>query len=211
MVRSFTALNTKGEVASSKAFSFLAEADKPLLEVLGLSLLDLPDVEVDEAHGEHVVGQEGELVFAVRVVGLEGIPQERDILLLLRALERERQVVAQFGGFFHGSCLRRGRLLFAPDAGEGGLDLLLEAGDQFAVGGDQRLLGFDLGDDGLLGGEGWEGDLDSSRRTPLNCSCCTVIAWPDPIVDVSQSARDSVYREKSALASSMLDGSAIRS
>ena len=51
---------------------------------------------------------------------------------------------------------RRGR--FAPDAGEGGLDLLLEAGDQFAVGGDQRLLGFDLGDDGLLGGEGWEGD-----------------------------------------------------
>ena len=47
---------------------------------------------------------------------------------------------------------------FPPDAGEGGLDLLLEAGDQFAVGGDQRLLGFDLGDDGLLRGEGWEGD-----------------------------------------------------
>ena len=38
---------------------------------------------------------------------------------------------------------------FAPDAGEGGLDFLLEAGDQFAVGGDQRLLGFELGDDGL--------------------------------------------------------------
>jgi hypothetical protein len=32
------------------------------------------------------------------------------------------------------------------------LDLLLEAGDQFAVGGHQCLLGFDLGDDGLLGG-----------------------------------------------------------
>ena len=47
----------------------------------------------------------------------------------------------------------------APDAGEGGLDLLLEAGDQFAVGGDQHLLGFDLGDDGLLRGEGWEGDF----------------------------------------------------
>ena len=28
--------------------------------------------------------------------------------------------------------------VFAPDAGEGGLDLLLEAGDQFAVGGHQR-------------------------------------------------------------------------
>ena len=46
---------------------------------------------------------------------------------------------------------------------EGGLDLLLEAGDQFAVGGDQRLLGFDLGDDGLLGGEGREGDFGSLR------------------------------------------------
>ena len=43
-------------------------------------------------------------------------------------------------------------LLFAPDAGEGCLDLLLEAGDQFAVGGDQSLLGFDFGDDGLLRG-----------------------------------------------------------
>jgi len=30
--------------------------------------------------------------------------------------------------------------------------LLLEAGDQFAVGGDQGLLGFDFGDDGLLRG-----------------------------------------------------------
>ena len=42
---------------------------------------------------------------------------------------------------------------FAPDAGEGGLDLSLEAGEQFAVGGDQRLLGFDLRHDGLLRGE----------------------------------------------------------
>ena len=68
-------------------------------------------------------------------------------------------VVAQLGGFFQGSRLRRGRLIFAPDAGEGGLDLLLEAGDQVAVGSDQRLLGFDLGDDGLLCGEGWEGEF----------------------------------------------------
>ena len=30
------------------------------------------------------------------------------------------------------------------------MDLFLEAGNQFAVGGDQRLLCFDLGDDGLL-------------------------------------------------------------
>lgn len=57
------------------------------------------------------------------------------------------------------SCLRRGRIVLAPDSGEGGLDFLLEARDQFAVGVDQRLLGFDLGDDGLLRGEGWQGDF----------------------------------------------------
>ena len=43
----------------------------------------------------------------------------------------------------------------APDAGEGGLDFLPEAGDQFPVGGDEGLLGFDLGHDGALrGGQG---------------------------------------------------------
>lgn len=40
--------------------------------------------------------------------------------------------------------------LLSPHPGQGCLDFLLEAGDQFAVGVDQRLLGFDLGDDGLL-------------------------------------------------------------
>ena len=43
--------------------------------------------------------------------------------------------------------------IFVSDAGAGGLDLLLEVGDQVAVGGDQRLLGFDLRHDGLLRGE----------------------------------------------------------
>lgn len=78
-----------------------AEADQAHREVLGLRLLDLPDVEVDEAHGEHVVGEERELVLAVRVVRLEGVPEEFDVLLLLRTLEGERQVVAQFGGFIN--------------------------------------------------------------------------------------------------------------
>jgi hypothetical protein len=41
----------------------------------------------DEAHREHVVGEEGELVFAMRVVRLESVPQELDIFLLLRGLE----------------------------------------------------------------------------------------------------------------------------
>ncbi len=53
--------------------------------------------------------------------------------------------------------------IVAPDAGEGGLDFLLEAGDQFPVGGDEGLLGFDLGDDLLLGGEGWEGGSGRGR------------------------------------------------
>ena len=43
--------------------------------------------------------------------------------------------------------------IFASDAGAGELDLLLEAGDQVAVGGDQRLLGYDLRLDGVLRGE----------------------------------------------------------
>ena len=41
-------------------------------------------------------------------------------------------------------------LRLAPHAGQRGLDFLLEAGDQFAVAVDERLLGFDFGDDGLL-------------------------------------------------------------
>ena len=48
--------------------------DRLILEVPWLRLLDLPDVEVNEAHREHVVREKGELVLAVRVVGFEGIP-----------------------------------------------------------------------------------------------------------------------------------------
>ena len=47
----------------------LTEADEAHLEVLGLRLLDLSEVEVDEAHGKHVIGEKGELVLAVGVVG----------------------------------------------------------------------------------------------------------------------------------------------
>ncbi len=49
------------------------------------------------------------------------------------------------------------RRFLPPNAGEGGLDFGAEAGDLFAVGGHQRLLGFDLGHDGLLCGKGREG------------------------------------------------------
>jgi len=41
----------------------------------------------------------------------------------------------------NGSRLRGGGRFFAPDAGGGGLDFSLEAGNQFAIGGDQGLLG----------------------------------------------------------------------
>ena len=47
--------------------------------------------------------------------------------------------------------------LLGPDAADCVIYLLLEAGDQLAVGVDKGLLGLDLGDDGLLGFEGWEG------------------------------------------------------
>ncbi|MDA1054694.1 MAG: hypothetical protein O3C40_30065, partial [Planctomycetota bacterium] len=47
---------------------------------------------------------------------------------------------------------------FTPDAGEGGGDLLLEPLDQFAVGGDQTLLGFDLQHDLLLRRQRRDGD-----------------------------------------------------
>ena len=56
----------------------LAEADETLLEVFWFVLLDLPDIEIDKAHGKHVVGEEDELVLAVGVVGLEGVPQIRE-------------------------------------------------------------------------------------------------------------------------------------
>ncbi len=45
------------------------------------------------------------------------------------------------------------------------MNFFLEAGDQFAVGGDQCLLGFDLGDDGLLRSEWWEWNF-SLVQTP---------------------------------------------
>jgi len=36
------------------------------------------------------------------VIGLEGVPQEGDVVLFTAGLEGEGQIVAQFGGFFHG-------------------------------------------------------------------------------------------------------------
>jgi hypothetical protein len=54
-------------------------------------------------------------------------------------------------------------VILAPYAREGGLDFSLEAGDQFTVGGDQGLFGFDFGDYGFLGFDGREGDCDPSH------------------------------------------------
>jgi len=59
------------------------EADGGFLEVLGFVVSDLPDDEVDEAHGEHVIGEKGELAFPGLVVRLKGIPEEGDVLLRL--------------------------------------------------------------------------------------------------------------------------------
>ena len=81
----------------------LVEADHGICEIARFRLLDLPDIEIDEAHGEHVVGKKCELVFAVRGVCLESIPQELDVFLLLRSLEGEGQVIGKLKCFFHGS------------------------------------------------------------------------------------------------------------
>ena len=56
------------------------------------------------------------------------------------------------------------------------MDLLLEAGNQFPVGGDEGLFGFDLGDDLLLGSDGREGDfyfLLDTRLDPVD-RCATL-------------------------------------
>ena len=149
----------EGRGRCQQAVLVSCKANEALREIIGAGLLDLPDVEIDEAHCEHVIGEEGELVFAVRVVRLEGVPKELDVFLLLRRLEGEGEVAGEFGGFFHNLGTRAGGLFCAPDAGNGGLDFLLEARHQFAVGGDERLLRFDLGDDRLLCSEGWEGHV----------------------------------------------------
>ena len=65
------------------------------------SLLDLPDVEIDETHGEHVIGEKSELMLLACIVRFERVPEEFDVFLLLRRLEGERQIVSEFGGFFH--------------------------------------------------------------------------------------------------------------
>ena len=67
-----------------------AKTNEAHSKVLRLRLLDLPDVEIDKAHREHVVDEKGELVFAVGVVRLEGVPEELDVFLLLRGLEGKR-------------------------------------------------------------------------------------------------------------------------
>lgn len=75
------------------------------------------------------------------------------------ALGSDRPILSLSGGRLVTRWRRLG-LLLAPDTGKRGLDLLLDAGDELAVGVDQRLFGFNLGDDGFLGGEGWEGNLN---------------------------------------------------
>lgn len=67
---------------------------------------------------------------------------------------RHRGVQCVAGDIFHRLILQTELSVFPPNAGEGGLDFLLEAGDEFAVGGDQPLLGFDLRHDRLLRCEG---------------------------------------------------------
>ncbi|NTU58557.1 MAG: hypothetical protein HGB00_06510 [Chlorobiaceae bacterium] len=54
-------------------FDLYSKADKTILEVRGTRLLDLPDMGTDKTHGEHVAGEEGEQIFALGIVRLEGV------------------------------------------------------------------------------------------------------------------------------------------
>jgi len=74
--------------------------------------------------------------------------------------------------------------IFAPDAGEGGLNFLLEAGGQLAVGCDEGLLGFHLGCDGVLFRKCRKWDLD-----PLKVALCDVHK-ADPAMEVVLDLRD---------------------
>ena len=49
---------------SNSLLTELSGADEAHFGVLGLHLLDLPEVEVDEAHAKHVIGKKGELALA---------------------------------------------------------------------------------------------------------------------------------------------------
>ena len=92
--------------------------------------------------------------------------------------------------------------LISPDAGEGGLDFFLEAGDQFAVGGDQRLLGFDLGDDGLLRGQGWK---RNRRCVQISSALSLVIATPE-IIESMLCLPPAEFRKKARYRLSSISG-----
>ena len=51
--------------------NILAKTNEAHSKVLRLRLLDLPDVEIDEAHLEHGIGEKGERVFTEGVVRLD--------------------------------------------------------------------------------------------------------------------------------------------
>ncbi|MBK7491597.1 MAG: hypothetical protein IPI17_06000 [Nitrosomonas sp.] len=57
---------------------------------------------------------------------------------------------------------------FSPDAVDDGFDFILENADQFLVGIDQALFGFDLGDDSALGVDVRQRYFESSKEALNN-------------------------------------------
>lgn len=60
-------------------FNVLAEPYHCRLEGARSDQPDLPDVELDKAHDQHVIGEEGELVFAILNIGVERLPEKADV------------------------------------------------------------------------------------------------------------------------------------
>ncbi len=67
MALSPISLNVKGEVAESTVLSFFGKTVGCFEKVRWSILLDLPDVEIDKAHCEHVIRKERELMLFMPV------------------------------------------------------------------------------------------------------------------------------------------------
>jgi hypothetical protein len=86
-------MEREGGSCAQQFLLFTHESDHCPLEVIWVGLLDLPNLEVDAAHGEHVISQERELEVSGGIVAFERVPEKSEIGLLSLVLEEERKVI----------------------------------------------------------------------------------------------------------------------
>ena len=93
-------LLSKGECYSSR----LTDYTDSHLELSTPVLFDLPDLEIDEAHVEHVKGDEGEGIFLGVVIDLEALPGEGYLWVTYTGASVD--TVHQFAGVMTEPCRR---------------------------------------------------------------------------------------------------------